>query len=71
MLGRLFDTIGRRIMIASTYALSGILLAVTGYLFSIDALSANAQTAAWMIVFFFAVGRSEFCVSDGQRMFSA
>ncbi len=29
LLGRLFDTIGRKVMIASTYALSGILLAVT------------------------------------------
>jgi MFS family permease len=54
LLGRLFDTIGRRIMIASTYGLSGVLLAATGYLFSIGVLSANAQTVAWMIVFFFA-----------------
>ena len=54
LLGRLFDTIGRRTMIAFTYALSGILLAVTGYLFAQDYLSAGALTVAWMIVFFFA-----------------
>ena len=54
LIGRLFDTLGRRIMIASTYALSGILLAITGYLFSIDALSATSQTVAWMVVFFVA-----------------
>jgi MFS family permease len=54
LLGRLFDTIGRRIMIAATYALSGVLLAVTGWLFSIAALSAEAQTVAWMIIFFVA-----------------
>jgi MFS family permease len=54
LLGPLFDTIGRRTMIAATYALSGLLLAVTGWLFSIAALSAEAQTAAWMVIFFVA-----------------
>ena len=54
LLGRLFDTIGRKIMIASTYAISGALLAATAYLFSRDLLSAQQLTAAWMIVFFFA-----------------
>src|SRR5204862_5028950 len=34
VLGRLFDTLGRRVMIASTYAISGILLAITAELFS-------------------------------------
>jgi MFS family permease len=54
VLGRLFDTIGRRTMIAATYGISGALLAVTGYLFSQSLLSAQSLTAAWMIVFFFA-----------------
>jgi MFS family permease len=54
LLGRLFDTIGRKTMIASTYALSGLLLAGTAYLFSQSLLSATALTGAWMIVFFFA-----------------
>ena len=54
LLGRLFDTVGRKIMIASTYALSGILLAVTAYLFSQDLLTATTLTIAWMTVFFFA-----------------
>jgi MFS family permease len=53
-LGRLFDTIGRRAMIATTYALSGLLLAVAGYFFAIGVLSATGQTIAWMIIFFFA-----------------
>jgi MFS family permease len=52
VLGRLFDTLGRRIMITLTYALSGILLAITGYLFAIGALSAQSQTIAWMVIFF-------------------
>jgi MFS family permease len=54
LLGRLFDTIGRKIMITLTYALSGLLLAVTGYLFSRGLLTATSQTMAWMTVFFFA-----------------
>src|SRR6202035_1279494 len=54
LLGRLFDTLGRRAMITFTYAVSGILLAVSGYLFSIGMLSAQTQTIAWMVIFFFA-----------------
>jgi MFS family permease len=54
LLGRLFDTLGRRTMITFTYGVSGILLALSGYLFSIGALSAQTQTIAWMVIFFFA-----------------
>jgi MFS family permease len=54
VLGRLFDTIGRRPMIAASYAVSGLLLAVAGYLFALGILSATAQTIAWMVIFFFA-----------------
>ena len=54
MLGRLFDTIGRRIMIGTTYVVSGLLLTGTGYLFSQGLMSAETQTIAWMIIFFFA-----------------
>ena len=54
LLGRLFDTLGRRVMIALTYGVSGALLALSGYLFSIGALSAQGQTIAWMVIFFFA-----------------
>jgi MFS family permease len=54
LLGRLFDTVGRRIMIALTYGISGALLAATGYLFAIGLLSATGQTIAWMVIFFVA-----------------
>jgi MFS family permease len=54
LLGRLFDTVGRKIMISSTYALAGILLAVIAELFSHNLLSAQTLTIGWMIVFFFA-----------------
>jgi MFS family permease len=53
-LGRLFDTIGRRTMIAFTYVISGVLLAATGYLFQQGVLTAQTQTIAWMVIFFFA-----------------
>jgi MFS family permease len=54
LLGRLFDTIGRRPMIAFTYTISGLLLAGSGYLFMIGAMSATTQTIAWTVIFFFA-----------------
>ncbi len=54
LLGRLFDSIGRRPMIAATYLASGALLVGSGYLFAHDALSAAQQTASWTIIFFFA-----------------
>ncbi|HEY1244189.1 MAG TPA: MFS transporter, partial [Hyphomicrobiaceae bacterium] len=53
-LGRLFDTVGRRAMIAFTYAASGVLLAATGWLFERNLLSASSLTACWMVIFFFA-----------------
>jgi MFS family permease len=54
ILGPMFDTVGRRAMIALTYGISGILLAVSGYLFSIGVMTAQTQTMAWMVIFFFA-----------------
>lgn len=54
LLGRLFDTLGRKPMIAGTYAVAGLLLALTGMLFSAGLLNANTQAAAWSITFFVA-----------------
>jgi MFS family permease len=54
LLGRLFDTVGRRPMIAFTYAMSGVLLALTGWLFARGSLSVGEQTFAWSVIFFFA-----------------
>jgi MFS family permease len=54
VLGRLFDTWGRRPMIALTYIVSGLLLAVVGYLFAQGLIGAWTQTAGWMVIFFFA-----------------
>jgi MFS family permease len=54
VLGHLFDTIGRRKMIAATYAISGLLLAATGWLFHAGLLTAQTQTICWMVIFFVA-----------------
>jgi MFS family permease len=54
LLGPLFDSVGRKTMISTTYALAGVLLAITGVLFAQGLLSAATQTAAWCVVFFFA-----------------
>jgi MFS family permease len=54
LIGRLFDTVGRRQMIATTYLVSGALLAVSGYLFERGLLTAVTQTLLWSVIFFIA-----------------
>jgi MFS family permease len=54
LIGRLFDTIGRKPMIVATYAISGVLLAISGALFRAGLLNAQTQTLAWMAIFFVA-----------------
>ena len=54
VLGPLFDTLGRKPMIAGTYILSGVLLLITGYLFKQNQLDATSLTVSWSVVFFFA-----------------
>jgi MFS family permease len=53
-LGHLFDTIGRRQMIAATYIASAALLVLTGWLFAVDGLSVVTLTALWTAIFFIA-----------------
>src|SRR3954451_9897263 len=54
VLGPFFDTVGRRKMILGTYAISGILLAISAVLFHNGSLTATTQTAFWCVIFFFA-----------------
>jgi MFS family permease len=54
LLGRLFDTVGRKPMIALTYAGSGVLLAVTGWMFGAGMLTARTQSLCWTAIFFVA-----------------
>ena len=53
-IGRLFDTLGRKKMIAGTYVLSGALLAISAELFREGKLNAQTQTLWWAVIFFFA-----------------
>jgi MFS family permease len=53
-IGHLFDTLGRKVMISSTYIGSGVLLAISAFLFNAGLLTAITQTIAWCIIFFFA-----------------
>jgi MFS family permease len=54
LLGRLFDTVGRRKMITMSYVVSGAALIVTALLFQHGSLNAVTLTVAWCVVFFFA-----------------
>jgi MFS family permease len=54
LLGKFFDTLGRKVMITSTYVLSGLLLILTGVLFHNGSLTATTLTLMWCAVFFFA-----------------
>jgi len=54
ILGRFFDTVGRKAMIAGTFAVSGLLLILLAVLFVDDLLDANTQTLGWSVIFFFA-----------------
>ena len=54
LLGPLFDTVGRKVMISSTYIISGAILLLTAWLFYEKALSALTLTICWSICFFFA-----------------
>jgi MFS family permease len=54
VLSRMFDRLGRKVMISGTYILSGVLLIGTAMLFRGDHLSATTLTACWVVVFFFA-----------------
>ncbi|WP_236007214.1 MFS transporter [Clavibacter zhangzhiyongii] len=53
-LGRLFDSIGRKVMISISYIGSGVLLVVTALLFRAEVLDPVSLTACWVVVFFLA-----------------
>lgn len=54
VLGPLFDSIGRKPMIAATYAVSGASVILLGFLFRAGLLDAAQQTLGWSFIFFFA-----------------
>ena len=54
LLGPLFDSVGRKPMISGTYIISGVLLAISGWMFDQGELTATTQTFCWIVIFFFA-----------------
>jgi MFS family permease len=54
LLGRLFDTLGRKPMISGCYLISGALLVVMAVLLARDALDATSFMALLLVTFFFA-----------------
>ncbi|MGZ4352805.1 MAG: MFS transporter [Gaiellaceae bacterium] len=54
LLGPLFDTVGRKIMISASYISAGVILLVTAWLFNQQLLSATTLTICWAFTFFFA-----------------
>jgi MFS family permease len=69
LLGRFFDTVGRRRMISTTFGLAGMLLIVTGLLFASGRLSGVSQTAAWTVIFFFASAASSSAYLTASEIF--
>lgn len=70
IMGRLFDTVGRKPMIAATYIGSGILLAITAWLFRIGALTALTQAICWSVTFFVASSAASAAYLTVSEIFS-
>jgi MFS family permease len=54
ILGPLFDSVGRKTMISTTYLVSGLILFGTAWAFDAKLLSATTLTLCWSVCFFFA-----------------
>ena len=54
LLGRFFDTIGRRIMVSASFCLTGIVFLIASVLFETGRLGVVSQVAWWAAAFFFA-----------------
>jgi MFS family permease len=54
LLGRFFDTVGRRKMIGGSYTIAAVVLFISALLFKADLLSAGTHTLLWCLSFFFA-----------------
>ena len=69
LLGHLFDTIGRKRMIAATYGLAGILLAVTAWLFHAGVLDGANANDCLDDDFLCRISRGELGLLDRERNF--
>lgn len=69
LLGRFFDTVGRRTMTGGTFMLSGLLLLLAGWLFWLGRLNASTQIACWTIVFFVASASASAAYLSASELF--
>ena len=69
LLGGLFDTIGRRKMIAATYGIAGLCLIITALLFGAHRLNAAMITTAWCVIFFFASAGASYAYLTASEIF--
>jgi MFS family permease len=69
LLGRLFDTIGRRAMTGGSFMLSGVLLFCSGWLFWHGHLNAVTQIAWWMAIFFVASASASAAYLSASELF--
>jgi MFS family permease len=69
LLGRLFDTVGRRAMTGGSFILSGLLLSLTGGLFWLGRLGTAAQIACWVAVFFVASASASAAYLSASELF--
>ena len=69
VLGHFFDTLGRRVMIVTTYGIAGFLLAVTAYAFAQGWLTAVSQTVLWSAVFFVASAAASSAYLTASELF--
>ena len=70
LLAPLFDTVGRKPMIAATYAASGVLMILAAGLFAAGALTALTLTLAWAGIFFFASAAASAAYLTASEIFS-
>ncbi len=69
LLGRFFDTIGRRRMMFATFGIAGLLMILVAGLFAVHALDALTQTIGWVVVFFFASAASSSAYLTASEVF--
>ena len=69
LLGRLFDTVGRRRMIFATFGIAGLLMILVAGLFAAGRLDALTQTLGWVAVFFFASTASSAAYLTASEVF--
>ena len=69
LLGRLFDTVGRRAMTGGSFILSGLLLTLTGCLFWLGRLGTATQIACWVAVFFVASASASAAYLSASELF--